>query len=99
MGIFEAKEAFVKHFEKEIGQALKSPGRSKLEEQTTQLHLVVPGYDFIIYGGDDDEENLHYFLNLFCDHVHGETNINTKNMIWFETCNYIVLLWEKQKED
>ena len=98
MDIFEAKEAFVKQFEKEIGQALKSPDKAKLEEQTTQLYLVVPGYDFIIYGGDDDEENLHYFLNLFCDYVHGETNINTRNMIWFETCNYIVLLWEKQED-
>lgn len=95
MDIFEAKEAFIKQWNKVIEP---EPGRITLEEQTTQLYLAVPGYDFTVYGGDSDEENLNYFLNLFCDYVHGETNIKTTNMIWFSVKTHIVLLWEKQED-
>ena len=95
MDILEAKKAFIKQYYKIIAP---EPGKTTLEEQDTHLLLAIPGYKYALYGGDSDEENLEYFLNLFCDHVNGETDIDTTNMIWFKLEHYIVLLWET-KED
>jgi len=95
MDIYEAKESFIKQWNKVI---TPEPGQITLEEQTTHLYLAVPGYDFTVYGGDSAEENLEYFLNLFCDFVSGETKIKTNNMIWFTVNTHIVLLWEKQED-
>lgn len=97
MNIYEAAEAFNKQFKKliDMGVAQKTNG----EEQITVLQLAVPGYNFDIYGADDDADNLDHFLTLFCDYANGETNIKTNNMIWFKSNHYVVLLWEEQKED
>ena len=95
MNIQEARLAFLKQWDKVIDI---EPGKTCVEEQNTQLHIAVPGYNFTIYGGDSDEENLNYFMDWFCAYVNGELNIKTNNMTWFQAGHHIVLLWEI-KED
>jgi hypothetical protein len=96
MDIKEAKEAFIRCYNKVISQQLF--GKITLDEQETLLKLCISGFDYKMFARDYAYKLAEDILDFLCDYVNGKTDINADEMIWFRQTPYTIILW-KTKEN
>lgn len=95
MNIKEAKEAFLRSYDKVTSPQLRS---TTMDEQDTILKLCIPGFDYKMFASDYEYEVTEEILDFLCDYVNGESGINADEMIWFRQTPYTIILW-KTKEN